>query len=146
VADLLVAFRDHLGRDWPSGNAFLANVERLLERGESEFLLGAAHDDAPPAAVAQLRFRFGLWWAAPDCLLEDLFVDEAARGAGLGRAMLDAVVARAAERGCRRVELDTGEDNAAARALYEAAGFVSGEGEPGRLGIFYRRHLPGPGT
>ena len=135
VADLLVAFRDHLGRDWPSANAFLANVERLMERGESEFLLGAAHDDAPPAAVVQLRFRFGIWWAATDCLLEDLFVSERARGAGLGRAMVDAVVERAQERGCRRIELDTQEDNAAARALYEAAGFVSS-------GPFYRRHLP----
>lgn len=142
VADLLVAFRNHMGRDWPSENAFLASVERLMERGESEFLLGAAHDDAPPAAVAQLRFRYGIWFAAPDCHLEDLFVAKAARGAGLGRAMVDAVVERALERGCRRVELDTDEDNAAARAVYEAAGFRSGTGEPGRLAVFYRNHLP----
>lgn len=145
VADLLVAFRDHLGRDWPSANAFLASVERLMERGEAEFLLGAPGEGEPPAAVAQLRFRYGLWWAATDCLLEDLFVAEAARGAGLGRAMVDAVIARAAERGCRRIELDTDEGNAAAVALYEGAGFRSGDGVPGRRGLFYRRHLPAPG-
>ncbi len=141
VARLLVAFRDHMGRDWPSENAFLASVERLMERHESEFLLGAPDDDSPPAAVAQLRYRFGVWYAAEDCSLEDLFVAEEARGAGLGRAMVDAVIERARERGCRRIELDTGEDNAAALALYEAAGFRSGEGEPGRRGIFLRYHF-----
>jgi ribosomal protein S18 acetylase RimI-like enzyme len=94
--------------------------------------------------VVQLRFRYGIWWAAEDCLLEDLFVAESARGAGLGRAMVDAVVARAAERGCRRIELDTQEDNTAAIELYQAAGFRSGEGEPGRRALFFRRHLPAP--
>jgi len=144
VARLLVAFRDHMGREWPSANAFLANVERLMERGESEFLLGAPHEDAPPAAVAQLRFRFGIWLAAPDCTLEDLYVDAAARGAGLGRAMVEAVVARAQERGCRRVELETDEDNAAALAVYRAAGFRSGAEEPGRRSLFLRRRLGDP--
>ena len=141
VARLLVGFRDHMGRDWPSQNAFLANVERLIERGESEFLLGAPHDDAPPAAVVQLRFRFGIWFAALDCTLEDLFVDASARGAGLGRAMVDAAIARAEERGCRRIELDTDEDNAAALSVYGAAGFQSGTGEPGRRALFLRRRL-----
>ena len=143
VARLLVGFRDHMGRDWPSANAFLATVERLMERHESEFLLGAPHADAPPAAVAQLRFRFGIWFAALDCTLEDLFVDPSARGAGLGRAMVDAAIARAEERGCRRIELDTDEDNTAALSLYGAAGFESGTGEPGRRSLFLRRRLGG---
>lgn len=124
VARLLVAFRDHLGRDWPSANAFLAGVERLIEDPATEFLLGAAHDDAAPAGVVQLRFRHGLWWAATDCLLEDLFVEPGARGAGLGRALVARAVERARERGCRRLELDVADDNAAALALYQAAGFV----------------------
>ena len=141
VAGLLVEFRDHMGRDWPSANAFVASVERLMERGESQFLLGAPHDDAPPAAVAQIRYRFGVWYAAEDASLEDLYVSESARGAGLGRAMLDAVIEAATERGCRRIELDTGEDNEAALALYGSAGFVSGEDEPGRRGLFLRKRL-----
>ncbi len=141
MARLLVAFRDWHGRDWPSENAFLASVERLMERGEAEFLLGAAHDDALPAAVAQLRFRFTVWTAASDCTLEDLFVEQDARGTGLGRAMVDAAIALAQERGCRRIELDTGEDNAAALRVYEAAGFRSGDGEPGRRALFLRRRL-----
>jgi ribosomal protein S18 acetylase RimI-like enzyme len=140
VAGLLVAFRNHMGRDWPSENAFVASVERLMERGEAQFLLGALHDDAPPAAVAQVRYRFGIWWAALDCTLEDLFVLESARGAGLGGAMIEAVIHRAFERECRRIELDTDEDNAAAIALYERHGFRSGTGAPGHRQLFMRRH------
>jgi GNAT superfamily N-acetyltransferase len=140
VARLLVAFRDHMGRSWPSDNAFLASVERLMERGESHFLLGAPHDDAPPAAVAQVRYRFGIWWAALDCNLEDLFVLESARGEGLGGSMVEAVIQRAYERECRRIELDTDEDNLAAIALYERYGFRSGDGTPGRRQLFMRRH------
>ena len=39
VARLLVGFRNHLGVDWPSDNAFLAGVERLIEDRGARFLL-----------------------------------------------------------------------------------------------------------
>ena len=123
VARLLVAFRDDMGRDWPSENAFLASVEKLLESLDCEFLLGAAHEDAPPTGVCQIRFRQGIWMAAPDCWLEDLFVDSSARRVGLGRELVKASIDRAAERGCRRIELDVSEANASALALYEELGF-----------------------
>jgi GNAT superfamily N-acetyltransferase len=143
VARLMVGFRNHLGYDWPSDNAFLAGVERLLDDRDSEFLIGSPHDDAPPTGVVQLRYRWGIWRAGFDCLLEDLFVSEEARGHGLGRALVDGAIERARERGCRRMELDTGESNEAARALYEGAGFVNDRGH-GR-DLYYRLHLdPGP--
>ena len=123
VAALLVAFRDWNGGTWPSANAFEASVERLIERPDTEYLLGAIDSDAPPAAVCQLRYRFSVWMAGDDCWLEDLFVAEPARGRGLGRAVVAAAVERARQRGARRIELDTNETNAAALALYESAGF-----------------------
>ena len=46
-----------------------------------------------------------------------------ARRTGLGRALVDAAVERARERGCKRIELDVNEDNAPALALYAACGF-----------------------
>lgn len=60
VAGLLVSFRNHYGRDRPSDNAFLATVERLADDHATEFLLGAAHDDAPPTGVCQLRYRLSV--------------------------------------------------------------------------------------
>ncbi len=145
VADLLVAFRDHMGRDWPSENAFLASVERLMERGEAEFLLGAPDDDSPPAGVAQVRFRYGLWWAADDCLLEDLFVREEARRHGVGRALVQGVIDLAAGRGCRRVELDVNEANAGALAMYESFGFSAQDDRYGGRNLLMRLHLHKPG-
>jgi putative acetyltransferase len=51
---------------------------------------------------------------------------EAARGQGIGRAMVDHLVAIARERGFRRVSLETGTGPvfAPARSLYAGAGFV----------------------
>ena len=125
VARLLIAFRDDLGYDWPSDNAFLAGVERLIEdRKSTAYLLGAPDPDSPPAGVAQLRFRHGLWRAGPDCLLEDLFVEPPARGRGLGRAMTGFALEYAREKhGARRMELDVNEANTGALELYESLGF-----------------------
>jgi GNAT superfamily N-acetyltransferase len=123
VARLIVGFRDHLGRDWPSENAMLAGVERLMEDAGAVYLLASADDDSPPGGVAQLRFRHSLWTAAPDCWLEDLYVDPAARRRGLGDALVRLALEAARARGARRLELDTSEDNEAARALYARHGF-----------------------
>ncbi len=70
-------------------------------------------------------------WKSADCWLEDLFVRESARRAGLGRALVEAAVARALERGCRRIELDVNEDNAAALGLYTGCGFTLEPSRPG---------------
>ena len=123
IAGLLVEFRDHMGAGWPSENAFLASVERLLEDRDTEYLLATPDDDSPPAGVLQLRFRFSVWKAAPDAWIEDLYVREDARRAGVGDALMTLAAERARERRARRIELDTNEDNAAALALYERHGF-----------------------
>lgn len=141
VGDLMVAFRNHLEVEWPSENAFRAGVDRLIEDPNTTFLLASADQDSPPRGVAQVRFRYGIWWAAEDCLLEDLFVHADARGRGLGRALVEAVVGAARERGCRRVELDANEDNATALALYRSFGFDAQDDRYGGRNLFWRLHL-----
>jgi ribosomal protein S18 acetylase RimI-like enzyme len=123
VAGLLGEFRDWLGRTLPSDESFAASVERLIADPYTEYLLGAPGPHEPTAGVCQLRYRFGVWQAAGDCWLEDLFVREVARGSGLGAALVETAIERAMERGCTRVELDVNEANAAAIALYERFGF-----------------------
>jgi GNAT superfamily N-acetyltransferase len=65
---------------------------------------------------------------APTCYLEDLFTAEAARGRGVGRALIEAVYARAKADGLTRVYWHTHESNATAMRLYdqvaERPGFV----------------------
>jgi GNAT superfamily N-acetyltransferase len=134
AAELLIGFRDHMGRSEPPDASFHATVARLIATPDTEYLLAAA-DDGPAEGVVQLRFRWTVWWDAEDCWLEDLFVTKAARGTGLGRALVEAAIAHAGERGCRRVDLDVEPDNPPARRLYESLGFA-----PGRQ-LYLRRRL-----
>jgi ribosomal protein S18 acetylase RimI-like enzyme len=141
VARLIAAFRDHLEGSGPSDDEVLSGVERLLGEADTEFLLAAAGDGAPAAGVAQLRFRYGIWRAGGDCLLEDLYVDAAARGAGLGHALVEATLDRARARGCRRVELDVNERNEAAQRLYGSFGFSATSNSYGARDLYMRLHL-----
>jgi GNAT superfamily N-acetyltransferase len=124
VARLLIGFRDHYGRPEPPDQTFHEGVERLIAREDTEYLLAAAGgSDSEPGGVCQLRYRHSLWTASEDCWLEDLFVDESARGAGVGEALVACAIDRARARGCGRVELDVSESNRPAWALYERMGF-----------------------
>ena len=53
------------------------------------------------------------------CYLEDLWVDPSARRAGIGRALIEALIARGNEKDWRRLYWHTETDNLAARALYD---------------------------
>jgi ribosomal protein S18 acetylase RimI-like enzyme len=72
--------------------------------------------DAEDAALAHLYAM----WVAPD-----------ARGTGAGKALVDAVVAWATDRGAERLTTSVTDGNAAAAALYYGAGFCdTGRREP----------------
>jgi GNAT superfamily N-acetyltransferase len=60
------------------------------------------------------------WVAAPDCYLEDLFLAQVARGRGLGRALLDDLIAICRAKGYARLYWHTDEGNTRARALYDS--------------------------
>lgn len=122
VARLLAGFRDYYGESEPSTEAMAAAVERLIGDPTTEYLLAGE----PACAVAQLRYRLSVWTGAEDCWLEDLFVEEPARGKGVGRALTEACVHRARQRGCRRIQLDANESNETAIALYRDIGFETG--------------------
>ncbi len=111
-----------------------------MEAGDGEYILGGTAAGGEPQAVCQIRFRWSVWKTAEDCWLEDLYVREDARRGGLGRALVEAAVARAQARGCRRIELDVNEDNEAARRLYSACGFTFEPKPPGRT-LFVGRAL-----
>ncbi len=145
ITRLLIAFRNWVGVDLPDDDAFAASVARLAAEPTTEFLLGRDEAGAPPCGVCQLRFRHSIWTAAPDCWLEDLYVEDAARGRGVGRALVVLAFERATVRGARRIELDTNEHNHGAIALYEALGFSTSSKAHGALrgrDVFMGRRLP----
>jgi GNAT superfamily N-acetyltransferase len=123
VVSLVAAFRDWYGERTPGAEQIRQAVGVLLEDERTEFLLAGE----PPLAFAQLRFRHSVWTGADDAWLEDLYVGEDARRGGLGRALVEACVDRARQRGCRRVQLDCNERNRAALRLYESLGFSAAQ-------------------
>jgi GNAT superfamily N-acetyltransferase len=56
------------------------------------------------------------------CYLQDLFTVEAARGTGVGRALIEEVYRYAKRAGCSRVYWHTHETNATAMRLYDKVG------------------------
>ena len=136
IAQLMIGFRDWWEKTDPADECFHAGIPRLLADPNTDSLLGGQ----PPAGVCQLRYRFSLWTGG-DCWLEDIFVEEHARGSGMGRELMEAALARARERGCVRMELDVNEKNPAAVALYESLGFESWSDPPGGRNLLMRRRL-----
>jgi GNAT superfamily N-acetyltransferase len=78
-------------------------------------LVGIAHYFFHPAV-----------WSGEACYLQDLFTDEAARGRGAARALIEAVAAAARERGADRFYWHTQESNARARVLYDKVARFTG--------------------
>jgi GNAT superfamily N-acetyltransferase len=88
----------------------------IAERGGQ--LIGLAH----------YIFHRSTIQVAPTCYLQDLFTSDAARGSGVGRALIEALYQRARAANCGRVYWLTHETNQVAMRLYdriaERSGFI----------------------
>jgi diamine N-acetyltransferase len=71
-----------------------------------------------------VTLSYSMEYGGASACVDDLYVRPAFRGAGLGAAALGEVRAFCAARGVRAIRLETGKENAAARAVYRRAGFV----------------------
>jgi GNAT superfamily N-acetyltransferase len=94
-----------------------------------------AEVDGAVAGLAHMVFHASTWSRAPSCYLEDLFVAKTARGADVGRGLIEAVAAAARARGADRLYWHTQEFNAAARSLYDSLAERTSF-------IVYRKHIP----
>jgi GNAT superfamily N-acetyltransferase len=121
VADLVAGFRDFYGESTPTDATIAHMVAELIDDERTDYLLIGE----PAIGLAALRYRPSVWTGADDAWLEDLFVVEPERGRGTGRALVEACIERAAERGCKRLQLDANERNEGAIALYESLEFRS---------------------
>ena len=81
-----------------------------------------AYLDGAPAGFALFFHNYSTFLAKPGLYLEDLFVDPAARGAGVGRALLVHLAKIATDRGCGRFEWSVLDWNTPAIKFYEALG------------------------
>jgi len=71
-------------------------------------------------------YQRSTWTSADNCYLQDLFVVKAARGYGVGRALIEQVYAHAKRKQATRVHWLTHETNHAGRQLYDRVAQRSG--------------------
>ncbi len=109
-------------REEVSDEATAFTFERLCDARDG--LLGLVATDAEdrPIGFAHLVFHPATWSVEGYCYLEDLYVDPAARGGRVSRALFDAVFAAARERGAEKTYWHTQQFNGAARSLYDTVG------------------------
>jgi ribosomal protein S18 acetylase RimI-like enzyme len=91
---------------------------RLLDPAHPFQGLGALDDGQRIVGIVHFHVHASTWARVGYCYLEDLFVDPACRGAGLGRALIEAVYRSADEQGAERVYWHTENTNERAQHLY----------------------------
>lgn len=85
------------------------------------FALIVEHDGAP-IGLALYYFNFSTFMARPGLYLEDIFVEAAHRGRGIGRAIFRELAGRALDAGCARMEWSVLDWNAPSIAFYDSLG------------------------
>lgn len=100
---------------------YLTTFSRLLDAKEPQWGLLAERAGQPVGLVHYL-FQRTNWKIENVCYLQDLYADQAARGQGIGRALIEAVYAAADAQGAPDVYWLTQEFNAEARRLYDRVG------------------------
>ncbi len=85
-----------------------------------------AESDGRLVGLAHYLFHRSTIQLEPSCYLQDLYTHESARGAGVGRKLIDAVYRCAADAGSPRVYWHTHEANATAMQLYDKVADKSG--------------------
>jgi ribosomal protein S18 acetylase RimI-like enzyme len=138
IGRLLHDFNREFDEATPGPEHLAGRIEGLLHEGQTAVLLVGAGPDG----LAVLRFRPAIWSDALECYLAELYVVPAMRGRGLGRALVRAAIELARNRGANHMDLGTGEQDVAARGLYESLGFSNREGKPeGSINYYYEREL-----
>ena len=126
---------------WAGYNAFYERVgpsavpdattrvtwSRFLDPAEPMHAL-VAEEEGRLIGLVHYLFHRSTNMVEPNCYLADLFTLPETRGQGVGRALIEAVYARAKQAGAFRVYWQTHETNTTAQALYnklaERSGFI----------------------
>jgi GNAT superfamily N-acetyltransferase len=103
-------------------NGSVDDLEQHLFGAEPYARVLVAESGEHIAGFALYFFNYSTFLCKPGIYLEDLFVRPQFRGAGVGRALLDAVEQRARERGCGRLEWSVLDWNTRAMSFYEEFG------------------------
>ena len=107
----------------PGDDALLALARALIADPDHEGMQLLARDDSERAVgFATIFWSWSTLSAARLGTMNDLFVDPAARGSGVGAGLIQACAERCREHGATRLEWSTALDNKRAQSVYDATG------------------------
>lgn len=125
---MILELADSLGaRDRVTSSA--DDIRSALADAEPGVHAILAENGGRTVGVAVFFLTYSTWRGTRGVYLQDLFVSADAQAAGLGRRLLDAVVAWARERGASHLRLSVDRNNSAARTFYEAVGMAHSDEE-----------------
>lgn len=122
LVSAMAALVSQLSRSSPAPSA--SEIEEIVRSPACHLLLARDADDAIVGMLTLAVFRIPTGLRA---WIEDVVVDEAARGKGVGGELTNAAIRLAAERGARTVDLTSRPSREAANRLYQRLGFVRRE-------------------
>lgn len=110
-----------LEAQFPGDRMSRRSVRRFLQVPSAHVWVSHPADAAAPLGALVMLTRRGSTAAR----IYSVAVDPETRGRGLGKALVQQAESRARDLGCEQMRLEVREDNAAARGLYAALGYVT---------------------
>lgn len=107
----------------PNPAASARGLAMILASPGTGTILVADRDDRA-AGMVVLLYTVSTALGARVAILEDMVVDQASRGDGIGRQLLAHAIETARTGGCQRITLLTDHDNIKAHRLYQSVGFT----------------------
>ncbi|MEO7083595.1 MAG: GNAT family N-acetyltransferase [Gemmatimonadaceae bacterium] len=106
------------------GSSIPARLEHLAQREDARAVVAIV--DGAVVGLETMHYRYTLNHDAPVGQITMLVVDEAARGTGAGRALVDEAESWVKARGCDRIIVNTALHRSGAHAFYEKLGYTHG--------------------
>lgn len=103
----------------------VSTVDDFIQYGFSKrpaFEVLLAEQDGKPVGICLFFYSFSTWLGALGVYIQDLYVSDEARGAGLGRLLVAETARIASGRGANHLRLAVDSKNTDAQAFYESLG------------------------
>lgn len=137
IAELLHAFNTEFDSETPGVEVLTRRLRALLAGPSTFAVLGGE----PAVGVALVTVRPNVWSDGPVALLDEMYVDPAERGGGLGSEILRGMVEACQRLGVAEIEINVDESDADAMRFYERHGFRGADPDTGERAYYFSRTL-----
>jgi ribosomal protein S18 acetylase RimI-like enzyme len=112
-----------------------AELLSIIDNPNSVLFIAEVEDDGVRTVIGSLTLAFYRIPTGLKAWIEDVVVDESARGLGVGEALNQAAIGEARQRGAKNVSLTSRSSREAANRLYQRLGFEPYETNLYRFGL-----------